>query len=208
MQTHENYIHQIAAIVARRLNTGEREAIEAIKLVYGAGASGRRGVTYYNKWQNGSETPNPFVEICALGQSSWIQVAGTTLHELAHVVAGWQAGHSKDWKEACARVGLRNARATGHRYMLASFDPDVRLAIEALVKPEEGEPVDTLSALGIAFKPCTAGIGTRGGKSRGKGSGSRMRLYECACQPMVKVRHAGGRFGADCHFCKAPFLLA
>jgi hypothetical protein len=42
-------------------------------------------------------------------------------------------------------------------------------------------------------RPFSAGVGTEGGRSRGKGSGSRMRLWEYACQPKpVKVRFASG----------------
>ena len=89
------------------------------------------------------------------------------------MTAGHGAGHSKAWKDQCAKLGLRLAKAAGHSYQLASFDPDLRLAIAALPKPDDGEPVTALGAgligLGpqglITLKPCGAGLGTRGGKS-------------------------------------------
>lgn len=210
--THETFIANVAAIAARRLNPIEQQKIGAIKLVYGAGNGGVRGVTYYNRWKPGGDTQIPFVEISAFGQESWVQVAGTTLHELAHVLAGWEAGHGRDWKEACERVGLRLAKAAGHHYTFAGFAPDIREAIAALPRPNDGEPVQSLGsifgALGVpTFKPraCPAGIGTRGGRSRGVGSGSRLRLWECECVPPVKVRVASDHFHAHCDCCSGAF---
>ena len=53
-------------------------------------APGLRGVTIYSRWANGHgpHDPDPFVEICAAGEESIVQLAGTTIHELAHVVLG------------------------------------------------------------------------------------------------------------------------
>ena len=168
MVTHEQFIQSVACIVAARLGPTERAKVETIKLVYGAGHGGIRGVTYYSRWKAGAETV-PFVEVSAFGQEHWVQVAGTTIHELAHVLAGWNAGHGPIWKEACERLGLRKAKAAGHSYRLSSFAPDIREAIAALPRPSEGEPVAALSfGLGLVpMKECPAGIGTRGGKSRG-----------------------------------------
>src|SRR5262249_44157799 len=131
--------------------------------------------TYYQRWKTGPDTEaRPFVEVCAFGQESTTQLAGTCLHELGHVLAGWNAGHGKGWHDACALVGLRRVKAAGTRYMLGNFAPDLRHAIAALPKPDDGVPVVTLGLGGaIALKPCPAGLGTRGGRSRGKGSGSR-----------------------------------
>ena len=92
--------------------------------------------------------------------------------------------------------------------MLSGFDGPLRLAIAALDKPDDGAPVQSFGALlgAIKLRPCGAGVGTRGGKSRGVGSGSRMRLFECECVPPVKVRSARddlnwacGDCGAACH---------
>lgn len=148
-------------------------------------------------------------------------MAGTTIHELGHVLAGWEAGHGKEWHAACGRLGLRRIKAAGTSYCLANFAPDLRLAIAGLVRPDEGEPVSDLfggAAGGLAIgkrkmgsiKPCTAAIGTRGGTSRGAGSGSRLRLWECegsAGHKPVKVRVASDDFRATCDCCKTAFRL-
>lgn len=218
MQTHETYVQEIAKLaieLAPDLTPSERAGLCAIKLVYGAGSTGLRGVTYYQRWKGkGQEAPAPFVEICAFGQSHWVQIAGTTLHELGHVLAGHEAGHGPAWKLACRRLGLRSVKAAGTEYHWANFAPRLRMALAALPKPDEGEPVQPLAGLlgglGITFKPraCPTGIGTRGGKSRGVGSGSRLRLFECECIPPIKARVARDEFNATCGVCDCAFHAA
>ena len=205
MVTHEQYISQIAALSSARLNASERAMIAGIKLVYGAGASGLRGVTYYNRWNgNGGDHSAPFVEICAFGQESALQIAGTTIHELGHVLEHG-AGHNAVWKGACERLGLRRVMAAGTAYKWSMFEPSLRVAICALTKPDDGEPV--VGFVDTRLKPCIAGTGTRGGKSRGKGSGSRPRLYHCACDPPVKIRAASTTLACHCDNCASAFAL-
>ena len=212
MVTHETYIAQIAALASHRLNANEREMVAGIKLVYGAGASGLRGVTYYNRWNGtGGKSSAPFVEICAFGQESSLQIAGTTIHELGHVLEHG-AGHNGIWKAACKRLGLRRVLAAGTAYKWSMFEASLREAIFALPIPDDGEPVIDLSSghhqfLQQALKPCQAGTGTRGGKSRGKGSGSRSRLYHCHCSPPVKVRAATDTLACHCDLCAGAFSL-
>jgi hypothetical protein len=213
-QTHETYIRKVAELAIRLgdLNPTEREQLKAIKLVYGAGPSGTRGVTYYNRWQPNADQTVPFVEVCAFGQESLVQVCGTTIHELGHVLAGHTAGHSKAWVEACARLGLGNIQAAGTEYSWECFEPTLRAKLQALTPPIDGKPQSLAMALAglpglpvgpVRFKPCGAGIGTRGGKSRGVGSGSRLRLFQCKCG--VKVRIASDTFDAKHNPCKSPF---
>jgi hypothetical protein len=180
MGSHEDFVQAVATQAIARLPETDRKAFDGIKLVYGAGATGLRGITYYNRWTNGDgdATARPFVEVCAMGEEGRTQLAGTTIHELAHVLAGFAAGHSKEWKNACKRLGLRNAMAQGHAYHMSGFDPDIRHAIAAMPPLDDGAPVRKLPN-GMGVKPCVAGIGTRGGTSRGVGSGSR--LIKCAC---------------------------
>lgn len=209
MQTHEMYIQAVAAIVCKQLSEADRAKVCNIKLAYGAGQSGLRGVTYYNKW--GKPDGNvPFVEVCAFGQESLVQLAGTTIHELGHVLAGWDAGHGPEWKAACGKLGLRRVKQTGTEYKWVMFAPAIREAIANLPKPDDGAPVAGLAAyIGkrkVSPKPCGAGIGTRGGKSRGAGSGSRLRLFECECLPPIKVRVARDEFDCDCNTCHRTFI--
>lgn len=208
--THEAFIAKVAALAIGRLpvNDPRLPALKAAKLVYGAGNSGLRGITYYDRWKPNANLSAPFVEVCAFGQESWLQVAGTTIHELAHVLAGYQAGHGPEWKAACGELGLNCAKAAGTRYQLANLAVDIRCTIAALPKPDDGEPVAPLSALGlpVTLKPCAAGIGTRGGKSRGKGSGSRLRLWACDCG--CKARVASDVFEAIHTPCGTAFKRA
>jgi hypothetical protein len=198
MQTHESYIAEIVNFSKSRLTDAERQLIDDAKIVYGAGGSRTRGVTYYNKWQNdgGPECPHSFVEICAFGESDPTQIAGTTLHELAHVIAGYGAGHGPDWRSACSRVGLRRALAAGQFHCLANMTPDVRNFVAGLDRPGDGEPlVSRLNGLvptgGFSAtrpRPCGAAIGVRGGTSRGVGSGSRLKKVSCGdCGYIARV---------------------
>lgn len=212
MLTHEAFINTIAhnainlALGQGRITDEQAASLLDTKLVYGAGQSGLRGVTFFNRWQR--DQPAPFVEVCAMGEESPTQLAGTTIHELGHVLAGPQAGHRKDWRLACQALGLRLARATGHQYLMAGFDPALRMAINALGTPQDGSPASLATLLpGVKFKPCTAGVGTMGGKSRGAGSGSRLRLYQCSCEPPVKARVASDCFDATCNQCNHNFAL-
>src|SRR3546814_17900148 len=110
-------------------------------MVYGSGPNGTRGVTYFKRWQNGHPEPVPFVEICAGCEESWVQLAGTTIHELAHVIAGFEAGHGPAWKEACRKLGLRHCPAAGTEYRLANFGGRLRMAHRQPRTPDEGPDV-------------------------------------------------------------------
>lgn len=188
MCTHEQYIHSIRDIAAAHCPAAAVR-LNAIKLTYGAGNPQLRGVTYYERWAQGDDSAvlTPHVEVCAFGQSSFIQLAGTTIHELGHVIAGYGVGHGKEWKLACEMLGLRKAMAAGQVYQRAQLVAPIRHAIAALPLPSDGVPVSMLGraaqgAIGIVPtipKPCSMGIGTKGGKSRGVGSGSRMLKTEC-----------------------------
>jgi len=207
--THEQYIQAVREIAGQRLNDIERTAILDAKLVYGAGSKMVRGVTYYDCWKNGHD--HAFAEICAFGEESPIQVAGTTLHELGHILSRGH-GHGKGWIKACNRLGLRFVRAGGTRYNLACFAPDIRKAIAALPAPTDGRPVPTGGfnpngqPIQIKIRPCSAGVGVKGGKSRGQGSGSRMRKFVCSCG--VIVRAGRDELNATCNDCGTAFKRA
>lgn len=202
----EEFIHAVADIVLDRQPNDVKERCRA-RLSYGAGAPGLRGVTYYGRWSDpGTDEPIPFVEICALGEEHPIQLAGTTIHELGHVLAGFGAGHGKAWKDACRQLGLRHVRAAGTVYSFACFDPDIRHIVSQLIeKLKEGRPANGFLTVP---RPCPMGIGTRGGKSRGKGSGSRLRKWVCECEKPVIARVASDDFKAHCDCCGSAFKRA
>lgn len=209
--THEMFVQRVAEIACSKLSTTDAAVCANIKLAYGAGPDGVRGVTYYNRWGK-ADSKAPFVAINALHQVSLVQLAGTTIHELGHVLAGWDAGHGKDWKAACEKLGLRRIKAAGTEYIWSMFDKDIRAYIAGLPKPTDGEPQSLFGGdfkIGLrktAPKPCTAAIGTRGGTSRGAGSGSRLRLFECECVPPLKVRIARDAFDCTCNTCNTLFI--
>lgn len=173
----------------------------AAKLVYGSGRPGVRGTTWFARWNLGEKTD--FIEISAFGEESPVQLAGTTLHELAHALAGPFAGHDKRWKAAAARLGLLRAEAAGQCYDPSHLATPLRDAIHALAGPTDGSPF--IGEIRRTSGLCSLGIGTRGGRSRGPGSGSRLRLFVCDCNPPVRVRVARDEFLATCLKCSKPF---
>jgi len=212
MLDRETFITRTRSIVlAHVAPTPELDRVRSARMVYGVGQPGVRGVTIYGAWSATCGTPVDLIEIAAMGEESPVQLAGTTIHELAHALAGYAAGHGPEWKAACDRLGLRCAKAAGHRYSLASFHPAIRSKLAALFALADGSPnFGRRVGVGAPVKPrpCGAGIGTRGGTSRGKGSGSRMRLYHCSCAPKpVKIRTASDTLDATCNVCAAPFTL-
>ena len=210
--SHEDYIRAIADAAIQRIpDKSTRDRLTAAKLTYGAGEPGIRGITYFEAWHNGEHKPCEFVSVNATGEENPVQLAGTTVHELGHVLAGSAAGHGKEWKDACSLLGLTKAEAAGQCYSPEHFAPEILQTVKNLVMPTDGRPVfgqrglNPFIGLPVAttFRPCPLGIGTKGGKSRGKGSGSRLRLYVCSCP--VKVRVAHDNFQAHCDVCGSAF---
>lgn len=205
--THEQFCHAVrdAILATATLDVAETARIAGAKMVYGIGDGGYRGVCHYQAW----DKEHCMVEIAATGEESATQLAGTTTHELGHVLAGHGAGHGPEWRAACARLGLNDAKATGHVYTQEGFSAPLGAIIATLGEPNDGKP-----SFGHGFspvtlgtvKPCPMGRGTRGGKSRGKGSGSRLRLWICGHGQ--KVRVASDKFDATCNVCSTPFTYA
>ena len=201
-ESHEEYLNNIREIVVPRLNDEDSDMLRRAKLAYGWGRSGRRGTCFFESWHDVS--PTEFIEISACGEESTTQLAGTTIHELAHCLAGSAAGHGRRWKRAAASLGLVRAQAAGQAYQMTDFDPAVWQAIESLAPPSDGRPAPPAVR---ALLPCPLGIGSRGGRSRGAGSGSRLRLFVCACAPPVRIRVARDEasFRVRCLVCEAIF---
>lgn len=225
--TREEYISSVrsAALAVAVLAPAERDMLAGLKMVYGTGyGTGARGVTYHGAWtaptahKCGGEDDHrheALIEICAFAEESLVQLAGTTIHEMAHALAGVGKGHGKEWAVACKRLGLRGMRAAGTRYQSAMFVPALRERLAALPVPTDGKVIGwNASASGLAgllgglvtrVRPCSAGWGSRGGKSRGVGSGSRLRKFVCECSPPVIVRASRDVLAATCDLCKAGF---
>lgn len=207
LMTHERYIQAISELAQGLLSPEDRAKLADLKLAYGAGPAGLRGITYFNRWQKpGAETP--FIEVCAFGQESLTQLAGTTIHELAHALSGPGNGHNAVWRDNCAKLGLRLAKAQGMQYRMANFAPALRTAIAALPAPDDGAPVASLMLNPWTGKPgrlksCFAGLGVRGGKATR--SGAAYVLYSCACVPPFKVRTYSSDLDANCNCCGSKF---
>jgi hypothetical protein len=216
LTTHERYLQAVRDVVTAlavergAITAGQADRLAHTKLLYGVGDGTYRGVTVFDAWQNGVGRVD-IVEIAATGQESWIQLAGTVIHELGHVLAGREAGHSDRWKDTAVALGFAvRPAAAGQVYHLAMIHPTIRHAVHALAQRiGDGRPefrTFAIPTLPTKPRPCSAGIGTKGGRSRGKGSGSRMRLWQCACAPKpVKVRVASDDFQATCHRCGTSF---
>lgn len=211
---HEDFIKQVRDVVAKNVSDSSiRERLLAAKLVYGIGDGSYRGICYFGAWKNGHPSVE-LVEVAASGEESPVQLAGTTIHELAHVLAGSKAGHGREWVKACEFLGLRKVKAAGTRYTLAHFSPAIRELIEKMSTLTDGTPIFGANARGFVglppmkLRPCPLGIGVRGGKSRGAGSGSRLRKFVCGCEKPVIARVAAEEFNATCDVCNQKFQRA
>jgi len=210
--THEAYIHAVREIAVSRLNAEDcRQKLLAAKLVYGAGGRrGARGTCFHDAWYRGEG--NALIEVCAFGEESEVQLTGTTIHELAHCLAGHAAGHGPAWKRACRDLGLIRCTAASQEYDAKDFAPEAWARLILLPYPSDGVPVLRVKAsprpLGVSGKSvsCPLGNGTHGGTSRGPGSGSRLRLYMCECPDRpFRVRVARDDFEARCLKCGSLF---
>lgn len=213
--THEQFIQAVRdEVIVDALRRGaisaeQAESLSHTKLLYGVGDGTYRGICHYDAWENGIGKVC-VVEVAASAQESWTQLAGTVVHEMAHVLAGWGAAHGSEWKDQAVSLGFRiRPAAAGQVYWLSMFNPTLRRSIWAAAKRiDDGHPGFVRGMTGIMPgrpKPCSAGHGTKGGTSRGKGSGSRLRLWECECPKPVKVRIASDDFQATCGRCDRPF---
>ncbi len=219
--THEQFVAAIHGAIIAHTSRDCRDKLLPVKLTYGVADNGVRGVTYFKGWNCKTNGSVPLIGVNALCEESKAQIAGNVVHEDGHVIAGSLAGHSKEWKEATRALGLRNPLAGGQKYMLASFDPWLRDII-ASMEFSDGAPQcfssmglggDLATMLGLGGKPmrvrpCGAGIGTRGGKSRGIGSGSRLRKYVCGCDPVVIIRASTDSLACTCDHCSTSFKRA
>lgn len=170
--------------------------------------------------------------IVAQGGETACQLATTVAHELGHVVCGPGKGHSAVWRDACTRLGMQNmvaagAHVTGWEH---NFQPDMAKRLAAIPLWNDGNAATLASVVKVIkatlgdtvlppalqgnaplpvvkVKPCGAGFGTLGGRSRGKGSGSRQLKHVCKCEPPRIIRAATRDTQATCKVCKADYAL-
>ncbi|HJT55778.1 MAG TPA: SprT-like domain-containing protein [Ktedonobacteraceae bacterium] len=116
--------------------------------------------------------------------SESIDVLGVLLHELIHACFGCQFGHGKQFSQAARRAGLAG--------------PPTATTVGDVLRPvlvSYVEQVGPYPHAAILVKP----------KDK---IGSRLRLYQCGCEPPVKVRVASDRFQARCLVCDGLFKQA
>jgi hypothetical protein len=184
--THEEYIQAIRQLVLQHCTSqDEHDHIAACKLTYGLGTKRTRGTACLHSWSTNDQQIVGFAHVSAKAEESITQLIGTTIHELAHIACNIK-GHGKKWKKACSLLGLTTCEAKGQSYKAEHFYQPLWNAIDQLEKPTDGSP---------SFG------GTVGTTSKG----SRLRLWECECQPAVKVRVASDNFIAECKLCNQYF---
>jgi len=215
-KTHDDYIRQVfkLALRERSCTDADRAILRDVRLAYGDGEAGTLGITRYNKWKKADGGLTHWCAVCATCQPEGaFLLAETVLHELGHAIAQG-AGHGPGWVEASKRLGLIDAKATYRHGDKPVFSPTMLAALERLPEPTEGRPVygastvPGLPPVAPPIRPCGAGVGTKGGKSRGPGSGTRNALHQCACVPPVRVRAAVSKrpLLATCGHCNGPFV--
>lgn len=113
-----------------------------------------------------------------------VQVLGTLLHELVHASVGCEHGHGAAFSQAARKVGLAGPPTA------TTVGETLRPVLQAYLAH-----VGPYPHAAIQVKPSV------------KRPGSRLRLYECGCEPPVKVRVASDDFHATCDLCEQAFAL-
>ena len=112
-----------------------------------------------------------------------IQVLGILLHELVHASVGTEHKHGKVFSQAARKVGLAG--------------PPTATTVSEQLRPFLVSYVERVGSYPhAAIRP-----------SSPQKKGSRLRLYQCSCEPAVKVRVASDHFEARCEVCQDLFTL-
>lgn len=112
-----------------------------------------------------------------------VEVLATLAHEMVHAIEGCKVGHRGAFAKTARAIGLEGkltATVAGDRLRARLLDIHDRLGVypHAALVPTEKKKV-----------------------------GSRLRLWECACEKPVKARVASDNFDATCNLCESPFML-
>ena len=197
--THEEYLVAVTRAVCEQY-PATAAALSEVRLVFGTGPRRRRHGVRQRAWQGGEAAePLPLVEIAAIGGLSPAETCHVVLHELAHVIVpGF--GHGREWRYAARQVGLVNPRAWPDACELADWGaiaPELCVKLQAIPEPTERAPAEFWEDW--HRRPCGAGYGSRGGGSRGEGSGSRYLKVVCqvpGCGYQVRVTRKWLALGA------------
>lgn len=112
-----------------------------------------------------------------------VEVLGTLLHELIHAAVGCEHGHGAIFSQAARAVGLAGPPTA------TTVGDTLRPYLQAYLAQVGEYPHAAIQVKPPAQKP-----------------GSRLRLYQCGCDPAVKVRVASDAFQAHCDACDQPFV--
>jgi len=229
--THEQYVQAIYRLALKaKLTQQQKSVLRQVKITYGDRRPGVYGTTHFGQWHptaccGGKRKPkghaHPLVTIAAMPGETSLELCNTVVHELGHVLAGIGKGHGPEWVAACKALGLANAKAMGAADGWSDFSPALRKGLRGLGLPTDGAPIAVKLALNDSGVPelvpadpgprpvrtCGAGIGTKGGKSRGAGAGSRYLLWECQCEQPTKLRTTRKDLRVRCLDCKRNFAL-
>lgn len=187
--THEDYLVAVTREVCEQYPT-TAVVLSQVQLVFGTGPRRRALDPLHRAWGGGeADEALPLVEIAAIGGLAPAETCHVVLHELAHVLTPGN-GHGAAWRYAARQVGLLKPRAWPAAGELASWgaiEPALRNRLQAIAAPTEPAPVEYYDWM---RRPCGVGYGTRGGRSRGEGAGSRYLKVVCehpGCGYQVRV---------------------
>ncbi len=133
-------------------------------------------------------------EVCADGVSQIfispriaesIQVLGTLLHELIHAAVGCEYGHGKQFSQVARRVGLSGPPTA----TIVDAGSPLYTVLQQFVTEQGAYPHAPIRAI------------------QKQKAGSRLRLFECECDPPIKLRVARDELRVVCLECEQEFAL-
>jgi hypothetical protein len=110
-----------------------------------------------------------------------VQVLGVLLHELIHACVGNECGHGAGFSQPARKLGLVGPPTA------TTVGPRLQAMLDQYIAHVGAYPHAPIQ---VVHKPK---------------KGSRLRLYECSCDPVVKVRVASNEFLARCLRCHEIF---
>ena len=112
-----------------------------------------------------------------------VEVLGTLLHELIHAAVGCQYGHRKQFSQVARLVGLEGPPTA------TTVGMGLQVVLQQFVDEQGPYPH---APIRVTHKPKV---------------GSRLRLFECHCEPPIKLRVARDELLVLCLECEQKFAL-